>query len=124
MSLKMYAVVEMNEDGTVYKVLKKSYSLLELCHSSIDGKSFPSVFVARDDLQAILEDQIEDNEKDESRIEKKADEMWKVIEAIPEGEMSHLASKLQDQLVEHGGYWDFLEEWLEEHGYTIDKDEE
>lgn len=121
---KMFAIVELNDDGTVYKILKKSYSLLDLSHESLDGESYPSVFVSREDLLSVLEDQIEDNEEDESLIEKKVDEMWKMIDAIPEGEMIHLASKIQDQLVEYGGYWDFLEDWLEEQGYTIDKDEE
>lgn len=118
-----YAVVKIGDDGKIVETIKEGYGLMDIQHGSLDGLIYPSVFVSKEDLLSILEDQIEDNEKDESRIEKRIDEMWKNIEAIPEHEMIHLASKLQDQLVEYGGYWDFLEEWLKDHGYTIDEDE-
>jgi hypothetical protein len=120
----MYALIEMNDDGTVYKVLKKSYSLLDLSHESLDEESYPSVFVSREDLLTVLEDQIEDNEEDESLIEKRVDEMWEQIKVIPDEDMQRLASKLQDALVEHGGYWDFLEDWLDERGITIEEKED
>jgi hypothetical protein len=120
----MYALVEMNEDGTVYKVLKKSYNLLDLSHSSFDGESYPSVLLSREDLLSVLEDQIEDNEEDETRIEKRVDEMWERIKTIPDEDMIRLASKLGEALVGNGGYWDYLEDWLNERGFTVEKNEE
>ena len=53
---------------------------------------FPITSVCRDDIKVMF-----DKEHHEA------------IDLIPDHEMKHLASKLADHLVGHGGYWEVLE---------------
>ena len=118
-----YALVKLDGEGRVIETLKSGRSLLDLSHAALDGQSYPSVFVSREDLLAVLENKIEDNEEDESRIDQRIDEMWERIKDISDNDMIRLASKLQDALVEHGGYWDYLEDWLDDRGITVKEKE-
>lgn len=114
----MYALINLKDDGT-YTVLKQSISLSDLQHTALDGETFPSVYVTRDDILAVLEDKADWSEADKEVINKEIDAAWEQIKAIPDKDMERLASKLQDALVAYGGYWDFISDWLDERNITI-----
>ena len=118
-----FAVVELHEDGT-QTILKQRYTLSDLTRAALDGEFFPSVFVSHEDLIiALLRDNGIDNlEGLEGESPARQDEIRVITEkinAISDGDMEHLCSKLQDHLVEHGGYFDWLAEWLKTRNITL-----
>jgi hypothetical protein len=119
------ALVELNEDGS-YTVLKQGITVMDLQHTALDDDLFPSVFVSRDDLYAALlkvegydeEDDAAPSEQDKLRAVKER------IDEISEDDMIELCSKFQDHVVEYGGYWEWIGDWLDDHGMVIPIDDE
>ena len=115
-----FAVVELHEDGT-HTILKQRHTLSDLTHTALDGEFFPSVFVSRDDLtMALLKENGIDDPKEESPA--RQDQIRAVeeqIKAISDDDMERLCSKLQDHLVEYGGYWEWLAGRLDTHNITL-----
>lgn len=115
-----FAVVELR-DGGGYLILKERPTLSDLMHTALDGDGFPSVFVSRDDLIGAL---LKENSIDDRDAESPArqDEIRAVVErinAISDNDMEHLCWKLQDHLVENGGYWEWLGEWLKTNNFAL-----
>lgn len=100
-----YIVAEV--DGGCIKVLKESYSLLDLSKMDIEPGSFPSVFVCRDDIRAAVTggsvDEMEDIDP----------ELDKQIDDLTDDQMRRICEMMQDAYVETG-YWDDLKYILEE----------
>lgn len=119
-----YAIVELTKEGG-YTVIKKGEMLSDLVHTAIDGEFFPSVFVSRDDLFAtILRDlNLSDEYSGSPLMQDELRAAKEKIDAISEEDMIHMANKLQDHLVEYGGYWDWLREWVDRQGITINAKE-
>lgn len=119
-----FAVVEL-QDGGGYLILKQRLTLSDLMHTALDGEGFPSVFVSRDDLRgAFLRENYIDDPDEESPA--RQDEIRAVVErinVISDDDMERLCSKLQDHLVEYGGYWDWLGEWLNTNNFTLPEED-
>jgi len=119
-----FAVVELRDEGG-YLILKKRHTLSDLMRTALDGDGFPSVFVSRDDLTGAL---LRENGIDDPDVESPArqDEIRAVVErinAISDDDMERLCSKLQDHLVENGGYWEWLGEWLNTNNFTLPEED-
>ena len=100
-----YIVAEV--DGGYIKVLKESYSLLDLSKMDIEPGSFPSVFICRDDIRAaVTGGSIDDMEN----IGKELDDK---IESLTDEQMRRICELMQDAYVENG-YWDDLKYIFEE----------
>jgi len=115
-----FAVVELNDEGG-YVILKQCPCLSDLTHISLDGYCFPSVFVSRDDLAVslLMEHCIDDPDRASPALQDEIRAVQEQINAISDDDMERLCSKLQDHLVENGGYWDWLQQWLKDHNLTL-----
>lgn len=119
-----YAVVELRKEGG-YLILKERPTLSDLTHMALDGDGFPSVFVSRDDLTGALlrDNNIDDPDNTSPAQQDEIRAVTEKINAISDDDMEHLCSKLQDHLVENGGYWEWLGEWLKDHNLTLPEEE-
>jgi len=114
----MYAVVELHDEGK-YTIIKQGNTLSELQHTALDGDSYPSVFVSKEDLYWVLVDASGNDETyglDQNLIPENLREPKEQIDKISDQDMIRLSHKLQDHLVSYGGYWDYLLDWLNERG--------
>lgn len=91
-----YIVAEV--DGGYTKVLKESYSLMDLAKMDIEPKFFPCVFITKNDIRAaVTGGSIDDMEDIDPELDAK-------IEALTDAEMRRIGEKMQNAYVETE-YW-------------------